>query len=98
MKARVCPNCKVEIISVAKLALMLRSKCSNCKSKIGVHWLFSGIYYCLFAVVIGFLGIYLSVNFSILSSLFFLLGAFIIMSTLVGLLAPLEVKEKWWEP
>ena len=98
MKVRVCPNCKVEIISVAKLALMLRSKCTNCKSKIGVHWVFSSIYYCFSAVVLGFLGIYLSVNFSILSSLVLLLGAFTIMSILVGLFAPLEAKQKWWEP
>ncbi|OUR95891.1 hypothetical protein A9Q81_13615 [Gammaproteobacteria bacterium 42_54_T18] len=98
MKDRKCPNCSVDAVSVVMLALMFRPKCSHCKSKIGFHWLFAGIYYCLSAVIIGFLGIYLSVSFDLPSSLVLLAGAFTIISTLAGLLTPLEVKEKWWEP
>jgi hypothetical protein len=97
---RKCPSCSEYSISVAKLAFLQRLKCSSCKSKIGFNWIFSGSFYCLSAVLFGFLGIYLSVSFSfsLIFNLVVLVISFVVLSFLVGLFAPLEIKQKWWEP
>ena len=95
---RKCPSCSEYSISVAKLAFLQRLKCSSCMSKIGFNWIFSGFFYCFSAVLFGFLSIYLAVSFSLLFNLMVVGVLFISMSFLVSLFAPLEIKQKWWEP
>ena len=95
---RKCPSCSEYSISVAKLSFLQRLKCSRCKSKIGLNWIFSGFFYCFSAVLFGFLSIYLSVSFSLVFNLVVVAILFIVMSFLVALFAPLEIKQKWWEP
>ena len=95
---RKCPSCSEYSISVATLAFLQRLKCSSCKSKVGFNWIFSGFFYCLSAVLFGFLGLYLSVSFSLVFNLVVLVILFVVLFFLAGLFAPLEIKQKWWEP
>jgi len=77
---------------------MLRPRCLSCKSKIGFHWVFAGFFCCLEAVILGFLGLYLLGNFSIVVSSLIWLLTLALLSIVAGVAGPLETKQKWWEP
>lgn len=80
------------------LALFLRSRCKHCHKSVGLHWVFACAYACIAAVLLGFLAIYISVNFGRVHSLMGLASAILLMTYFVGRYAPLETKEAWWAP
>jgi len=58
----------------------------------------SGIYACVMAVYVGFLGLFILSSASpVLAALVGLLAA-LILSFVMARLSPLEVKQKWWAP
>jgi hypothetical protein len=58
----------------------------------------SGIYACVMAVYVGFLGLFIPSSASpVFAALVGLLAA-LIFSFVIARLTPLEVKQKWWAP
>lgn len=58
----------------------------------------SGIYACVMAVYVGFLGLFILSSASpVFAALVGLLAA-LILSFAIARLTPLEVKQKWWAP
>ena len=96
---RNCPKCKNNNISIIGLILS-KPKCQSCKSVVGYHWIFNTVFICIFAVVIGFLSIFLQtaseLSFAIKVGIFFSTVFFSIL--LWSLLSPLEVKLNKWAP
>lgn len=80
------------------MGLMLRQGCGACGTKIGAHWVASGLASCVAVVVIGFSGLLLSARFSPLVTVMLLLLEFFTFSYIVGKVTPLERKEQWWAP
>lgn len=95
---RNCPNCGESTLRAWKLAAGMRLRCSNCRVTVGLHWVVSGIYACLFATYIGFLGIFiLDTDSPVFTAIIGLLFA-LTLGMAVAQTSPLEVKQKWWAP
>ena len=93
-----CPSCGENSISIIKLSLLHRLTCLNCKSKIGFNWIFSGIFYCFSSVFLGFLGLNLLGYSSVTFKLSIFMFCVVSLTLFAGFFAPLETKQKWWEP
>jgi len=99
MKYRTCPSCSEKSISLAKLALFGRPKCTACSKSVGFHWLFAAVYACLLAVLSSFFGVYLVVsNINVIFSFTIICAVVFLVSALASFIAPLETKSKWWAP
>ena len=99
MRYRTCPSCNEKSISLAKLALFGRPKCTECSKSVGFHWLFAALYACFLAVFSGFIGLYLvASNINVIFSFIIIFAVVFVVSTLASVVAPLETKSKWWAP
>jgi hypothetical protein len=58
----------------------------------------SGIYACVMAVYVGFLGLFILSSASPVFVVLVGLLAALILSFAIARLTPLEVKQKWWAP
>lgn len=99
MKYKECPNCKEQSISVVRVALLTRTACCHCYSRVGLHWLFGSFFAFFLAVFSGFFGIYLlGATHNGLYAFLILLPCIILVSLMVSIIGPLEVKSNWWTP
>jgi uncharacterized protein (DUF983 family) len=95
---RLCPSCGNPSISLLGLAVGRRPRCKVCGKSVGPHWIFAGVYACLLAAFVGFLGIYLLVNYAPAPSLMIMVAALMLINMAAARIAPLETKEVWWAP
>ena len=95
---RLCPKCKQKAVSVYAL-MIIRPRCSSCRSKVGHHWLYDAVFWGLQSVMSLFFLLYLiskmvplfvgvAVYFSVIGSMVFLWAS----------KGPLESKREFWEP
>lgn len=79
--------------------MLSRYRCPQCKSRIGLHWLYTCIFSLLGPVFFTLLILFLiDIQLPLLVSVFLFISSFLILLFLVVLIGPLEKKGSKWEP
>ena len=97
MPNRICPVCSQRSIDVTEL-LVSNAVCPNCRSTVGVHWLYGGFFYLVLLAIAGISTLLVLARFGIFAAILwfsFPIGA---IGYLKARFSPLQRKEPTRSP
>ena len=99
MMHRNCPVCNSRRVSGLPIVLGARTRCRDCGTRLGVHWLLATTFALLTPVLVAFFVLWLlGLKLPLLMTIGLAFGALTVIAALEASFAPLEPKGSSWEP